>query len=69
MRNHLVSVAIGVLLGGVGLLLWLTTGDVETPVIGLSQLGFVLLVIGGVEILVSGAALASPSMRRKEHDR
>ncbi|SNY45269.1 DUF5708 family protein [Paractinoplanes atraurantiacus] len=35
----------------VGLLSWLFTGDVETPVFNLQKVGVVLMVIGGLEFL------------------
>ncbi|MFF5077687.1 DUF5708 family protein [Actinoplanes sp. NPDC000266] len=35
----------------VGLLLWLFTGDVETPVITLTKLGAVMMVAGALEFL------------------
>ncbi|XVU30344.1 DUF5708 family protein [Actinoplanes sp. CA-054009] len=35
----------------VGLLLWLFTGDVETPVITLTKFGAVLMVFGALEFL------------------
>ena len=34
----------------VGLLLWLFTGDVETPIVTLTKVGAVLMVIGGLEL-------------------
>ncbi|MBK0869756.1 hypothetical protein INP57_23350 [Saccharopolyspora sp. HNM0986] len=62
------SIGTGAILGIVGLVLWRTTEGIETPVIGLSQLGLVLLVVGVIEIVVSGIALANPSTRYKKHD-
>ncbi|WP_189220971.1 DUF5708 family protein [Saccharothrix coeruleofusca] len=35
----------------VGLLLWLFTGDVHTPVITLTKVGVVLMFMGGLELL------------------
>ncbi len=34
----------------VGLVLWLFTGDIETPVFTLTKVGVVLMVIGGLEV-------------------
>jgi hypothetical protein len=64
MRKHLVSVVVGGLMVAVGLVLYFVFFDVETSVVGLRQLGLVLAVVGGVEILVSGIALLRPSTRR-----
>lgn len=63
MRQHVTSVMVGVAMALVGLVLWLTTGGVETPVVTLSKVGLVLLVLGGLEVVVSGLALASRSTR------
>lgn len=66
MRTHVISIAIGVGMTAIGLVLWLTTGDVETPVVSLSKVGVVLMVLGVLEVVVSGAALVSPSTRHGE---
>ena len=66
MRTHVISIAIGVGMTAIGLVLWLTTGDVETPVVSLSKVGVVLMVLGVLEVVVSGAALVSPSTRHRE---
>jgi hypothetical protein len=63
MKNHLVSVATGLVLVGLGLLLWWGAEGVVTPVVSLSKVGLVLWVLGAVEIAVSGAALATRSTR------
>ena len=34
----------------VGLLLWLFTGDIETPIVTLTKVGVVLMVIGALEV-------------------
>lgn len=65
MRNHVISVALGVVVAVVGLVLWRFTGDVETPIVTLTKVGVVLMVLGVLEVLVSGAALASPSTRHQ----
>lgn len=65
MRNHVISVALGVVTALVGLALWRFTGDIETPVVTLTKVGVVLMVVGVVEILISGSALASPSTRHR----
>ena len=65
MRKHLVSVGVGALMTAVGLVLYFAFFDVETPVVGLRQVGLVLAVLGAVELAVSGFALARPSTRRR----
>jgi len=52
------SIATGALLLVIGLVLALTTGDVETPVISLAKVGVVLAVLGGLEVVV--AAVRAP---------
>jgi|GEM_PF-3299949 hypothetical protein len=69
MRNHLKSVLVGLVMGLVGLTLWLTTEGIETPVITLSKVGLVLLVLGALEVVISGLALASRSTRHPGGDR
>lgn len=66
MRTHLTSVGLGVAMAVIGLVLWRTTGGVKTPVVSLSKLGVVLLVLGVVEVAVSGIALARPSTRHED---
>lgn len=58
MRSHLFSILTVLAVAAVGLVLWLTTGDVDTPVIALSKLGVVAMVLGVVEVVWSGVALA-----------
>ncbi|WP_198942972.1 DUF5708 family protein [Actinophytocola xanthii] len=48
---------IGAVLLVVGLVLYLTTGDVHTPVVTLTKVGLVLMVVGGAEIVVALARL------------
>ncbi|XVV17411.1 DUF5708 family protein [Actinoplanes sp. CA-131856] len=49
----------------VGLLLWLFTGDVETPVITLTKVGAVMMVFGAAEFLW-GLYQAARSSSRSE---
>lgn len=42
----------------IGLLLWLFTGDVDTPVVDLDKVGLVLLVVGVAEMLYGGYLVA-----------
>jgi hypothetical protein len=65
MRKHLVSVGVGAVMVAAGLVLYFVFVDVETPVVGLRQLGLVLAVLGLVELAVSGFALLRPSARRR----
>lgn len=58
MNRHAVSVAAGLAMVLVGVVLVAGFGDVRTAVIGLRQLGVVLVVLGVVEAAVSGYALA-----------
>jgi hypothetical protein len=64
-RKHLVSVGIGVVMVAVGLVLYFVFVDVETPVVGLRQVGLVLAVVGVIEVAVSGFALLRTSARRR----
>ncbi|ALG10254.1 hypothetical protein [Kibdelosporangium phytohabitans] len=57
MGKHVASIGIGVFMIVAGLVLFLVFADVETPVIGLRQLGGVLTVLGVIELGVSGFAL------------
>lgn len=68
MKNHVVSIGIGCVLGVVGLLLWQEAGGVEVPVVSLTTAGKVLALLGGVEVVISGVALARPATRH-EHRR
>jgi len=54
---------LGLVMAVAGAALWLTTGWVETPIITLSKVGVVLLVLGLIEVAVSGVAIARPSTR------
>lgn len=65
MRNHVISIALGVATALVGLALWRFAGDIEIPVVTLTKVGVVLMVLGVAEILISGSALARPSTRHQ----
>lgn len=65
MRGHLKSVGIGAVVAVVGLVLWLTTGEVDTPVVSLSKVGVVLMVVGAIEVVISAVSLAVPSTRHR----
>ncbi|MFI9050390.1 DUF5708 family protein [Streptomyces sp. NPDC053427] len=43
--------AIGIFLAIVGVILWLTTKEVETPVVSLHKAGLILAVVGAAEAL------------------
>ncbi|GAB7032415.1 DUF5708 family protein [Streptomyces sp. NPDC021749] len=45
------GIAVGIVLAVVGLALWLTTKEVETPIISLSKAGLILAIVGGAEAL------------------
>lgn len=60
MRKHLWSLGVGAAMVVVGVVLYFVFADVETPVIGLRQLGVVLAVLGVIELAVSGFALRRP---------
>lgn len=47
----------------VGVVLYLAFADVETPVIGLRQLGVVLAVLGVIELAVAGVAVRRRSVK------
>ncbi|MEU0544680.1 DUF5708 family protein [Nocardia sp. NPDC005978] len=57
MRNHVISILIGVAVLAVGLALWLFARDIETPVISLHKVGVVVAIIGGLEVARSGFAM------------
>lgn len=61
MRKHLWSLAAGALMVAVGLVLFFVFADVETPVVGLRQLGAVLAVLGVIELVVSAFAVRRQS--------
>ncbi len=68
MRNHVISVGIGIAMAVVGLVLWRTTGNVPLPFLALSKIGFVLLVLGLIEVVISGLALLDPVTRHRRYD-
>ncbi|MFE0187218.1 DUF5708 family protein [Streptomyces sp. NPDC059008] len=45
------GIAVGIVLAIVGLIMWLTTKEVETPYVSLSKVGLVLAIVGGAEAL------------------
>ncbi|MEU8901396.1 DUF5708 family protein [Nocardia sp. NPDC048505] len=57
MRNHVISILIGVALLAIGLALWLFAGHIETPVISLPKVGVVVAIIGGLDVVSSGFAM------------
>lgn len=61
MRKHLWSLAAGALMVAVGLVLFFVFADVETPVVGLRQLGAVLAVLGVIELVMSAFAVRGQS--------
>lgn len=61
MRKHLWSLAAGALMVAVGLVLFFVFADVETPVVGLRQLGAVLAVLGVIELVMSAFAVRRQS--------
>ena len=63
MRRQLWSLGAGAVMAVAGLVLYLAFADVETPVVGLRQLGVVLVVLGVIELAVSGVALRRRSAR------
>lgn len=65
MHGHWKSMGIGTVVAMVGLVLWLTTGEVDTLVVSLSKIGVVLMVVGAIEVVISVVALAVPSTRHR----
>lgn len=57
MRKHLWSLGAGAVMTVAGLVLYFAFAEVETPVIGLRQLGVVLAVLGVIELAVTSFAL------------
>ncbi|UZJ30576.1 DUF5708 family protein [Streptomyces endophytica] len=45
------GIAIGIVLAVIGLVLWLTTKEVETPIVSLHKAGLILAIVGGAEAL------------------
>ncbi|MFE1174420.1 DUF5708 family protein [Streptomyces sp. NPDC058773] len=45
------GVALGIVLALAGLVLWLTTQEVETPVVSLHKIGLILAIVGAAEAL------------------
>ncbi|GLY65569.1 DUF5708 family protein [Amycolatopsis taiwanensis] len=62
MRKHAWSVVAGAVMVAVGLVLYFVFHDVETPVVGLRQVGAVVAVLGVIEVAVSVARLLRPSV-------
>ncbi|MGW1379282.1 DUF5708 family protein [Streptomyces sp. NPDC002446] len=50
-RELMKGIAVGIVLAIVGLIMWLTTKEVETPYVSLSKVGLVLAIVGGAEAL------------------
>lgn len=46
---------------GIGLVLWLFTGDVETPVVTLTKVGVVMMWVGGALVLAGLVQALWPS--------
>jgi len=65
--KHVSSLVVGIATGVVGLILWLATPGVEVPIISLRTTGMVLVVLGGIETLVSGFALLNPRARHRNY--
>ncbi len=63
MRKNVASLGAGTLMTVVGVVLYLYYADVETPVIGLRQLGLVLAVLGAVELAVTAVVMLRPGRR------
>ncbi len=59
MRKHYVSLALGVALVVVGAACRYQLGHVEVPIVGMRQLGLVLMVCGLLDVAASVWALAS----------
>ncbi|MFG2140357.1 DUF5708 family protein [Streptomyces sp. NPDC048650] len=55
--------AIGVLLAIIGVIVWLTTKEVETPVVSLHKAGLILAVVGGAEALFALVGLGRKARR------
>ncbi|GGU59519.1 hypothetical protein GCM10010211_25560 [Streptomyces albospinus] len=55
------GIAVGIFLAIVGVILWLTTKEVETPIISLHKAGLVLAIVGGAEALFALLGLGKKS--------
>ncbi|WP_438487181.1 DUF5708 family protein [Streptomyces sp. S186] len=57
------GIAVGILLAIVGVILWLTTREVETPVVSLHKIGLVLAIVGGAEALFAVLGLGKKTTK------
>ncbi|MER6047661.1 DUF5708 family protein [Streptomyces sp. NPDC001793] len=57
------GIAIGILLAIVGVILWLTTKEVETPIVSLHKIGLILAIVGGAEALLAVLSLGKKATK------
>ncbi|MFI1201175.1 DUF5708 family protein [Streptomyces sp. BHT-5-2] len=57
------GIAVGILLAIVGVILWLTTKEVETPIVSLHKIGLILAIVGGAEALLAVLSLGKKSTK------
>ncbi|GAA1205161.1 DUF5708 family protein [Prauserella alba] len=67
MSANVKSLFIGAGMLIVGLVLWLTTEGVETPVVTLTKVGLVLAILGAAELVITGGWMLFGS-KDKEKD-
>lgn len=65
-KNDILSFGIGIAMVAIGGALWLTTGDVETPVVSLDKVGIVVAVLGVVELVVTTVKVINPATRHRD---
>ncbi|WP_043660807.1 DUF5708 family protein [Thermocrispum municipale] len=65
-KNDILSFGIGIAMVAIGVALWLTTGDVETPVVSLDKVGIVVAVLGVVELVVTTVKVINPATRHRD---
>ena len=64
MSANVKSLLIGAIMLIGGLILVFAGKGIETPIITLDKLGLVLAVLGGIELVVTGAMMAFPSKKK-----
>ncbi|GAA2804828.1 DUF5708 family protein [Crossiella cryophila] len=63
MSKNVKSLFIGAFMLIVGLILAFTTKGIETPIISLDKVGVVLAILGGIELVITGAMMIFPSKK------
>ncbi|MEU8679912.1 DUF5708 family protein [Streptomyces sp. NPDC048611] len=59
------GVVLGIVLALVGLVLWLTTKEVETPVVSLHKAGLIMAIVGAAETLFALLGLGKKAKKQR----